>query len=76
MDFPLIVLAATIAVYWATVSLFAIFRRLLHGHSAGIFPRQRFERRLWRLFVPLIGVWLTLPWLALALDTPGLAMPA
>lgn len=77
MDFPLSILAGTISTYWGTVVLFALYRRLRHGHSAGVIPRNRAERRIWRMLVPAVGGWLALPWLAAGLhDTPGIAVPA
>ncbi len=76
MDFPLFVVASTISTYWATVALLVVYRRLRHGHSAGVLPRQRYERRLWRLIAPVVLAWVTLPWLGLASDVPGLALPA
>lgn len=76
MDFPLLVVATTISTYWLTVALFVAFRRFLHGQSAGVVPRQRVERRLWRLVLPVLGGWIALPWLALALQLPGIAVPA
>jgi protein-S-isoprenylcysteine O-methyltransferase Ste14 len=75
MDFPLLVLAMTITTYWTTVSLFVLNRRLRHGQSAGVFPRQRVERRLWLLAVPVCAGWIALPWLGLTLAAPGLALP-
>jgi protein-S-isoprenylcysteine O-methyltransferase Ste14 len=76
MDVPLLLLATTITTYWSTVVLLVIYRRLRHGHSAGVIPRQRFERRLWRLIVPVFLGWVNLPWLALNVQIPGLALPA
>jgi protein-S-isoprenylcysteine O-methyltransferase Ste14 len=76
MDFPLLTAVATITTYWATVCVFVVYRRLRHGHSAGLLPRQRYERRLWLLAVPVFAGWIALPWLALALATPNLALPA
>jgi protein-S-isoprenylcysteine O-methyltransferase Ste14 len=76
MDFPLLVVATTISTYWLTVALFVAFRRVLHGHSAGVIPRQRVERRLWRLVLPVLAGWIALPWLALSLQLPGIALPA
>jgi protein-S-isoprenylcysteine O-methyltransferase Ste14 len=75
MDVPLLVLASTISVYWTTVVLLVLYRRMLHGHSAGVIPRQRFERRLYRILLPVFLAWITLPWLAVSLDLPGLALP-
>jgi protein-S-isoprenylcysteine O-methyltransferase Ste14 len=76
MDFPLLVVATTISTYWLTVALFVAFRRLLHGQSAGIVPRQRVERRLWRLVLPVLAGWIVLPWLGLSLHLAGFALPA
>jgi protein-S-isoprenylcysteine O-methyltransferase Ste14 len=75
MDIPLFILATTISVYWSTVLVLVVYRRLQHGHSAGVFPRQRAERRLWRLIGPVWLGWNTLPWLALTLHLPVLALP-
>jgi protein-S-isoprenylcysteine O-methyltransferase Ste14 len=76
MDVPLFILATTITMYWGTVVMLVIYRRLRHGHSAGVIPRQRYERRLWRLIVPVFLGWISLPWLALNLHVPGLTLPA
>jgi protein-S-isoprenylcysteine O-methyltransferase Ste14 len=75
MDVPLLVLAATISMYWTTVVLFVVHRRLRHGHSAGVIPRQRFERRLYRILLPVFLGWISLPWLARTLPVWGLALP-
>jgi protein-S-isoprenylcysteine O-methyltransferase Ste14 len=75
MDFALLVLASTISIYWTTVVLLVVYRRLRHGHSAGVIPRQRFERRLYRILLPVFLAWITLPWLAMSVHVPGLALP-
>jgi len=76
MDVPLLVLASTISIYWTTVVLLVVYRRLRHGHSAGVIPRQRFERRLYRILLPVFLAWIALPWLALSIRVPpGLALP-
>ncbi len=75
MDLPLLVLAFTISIYWATVVLLVIYRRVRHGQSAGVVPRQRFERRLYRILLPVFVAWIALPWLALSVRVPGLALP-
>jgi protein-S-isoprenylcysteine O-methyltransferase Ste14 len=76
MDFPLLVVATTISTYWLTVALFVAFRRVLHGQRAGVIPRQRVERRLWRLVLTVLAGWIALPWLALSVQLPGIALPA
>lgn len=60
-DLPLFVLALTVSLYWATVLLLVAYKRLRHGQSAGVVPRQRFERRLWRAMLPVVGSWIALP---------------
>src|SRR5437763_13145501 len=76
MDVPLLAVACTISIYWTTVVLLVIYRRLRHGHSAGVIPRQRFERRLYRILLPVFLGWIALPWLAGSLQLAGLALPA
>jgi protein-S-isoprenylcysteine O-methyltransferase Ste14 len=75
MDVPLLVLAITISTYWSTVALLVFYRRIRHGHSAGVIPRQRFERRLYRILLPVFLGWITLPWLGRSLDVWGVALP-
>ena len=75
MDVPILVIASTVSAYWATVVLLVVYRRLRHGHSAGVIPRQRFERRLYRILLPVFLAWIVLPWLALSVRMPGLAVP-
>lgn len=63
-DVPLFALAVTVCLYWATVVALVIHKRFRHGRAAGLVPRNRYERRLWLLIVPVIGAWLVLPFLA------------
>jgi protein-S-isoprenylcysteine O-methyltransferase Ste14 len=74
-DGPLLVLATTICTYWGTVALLVLYKRLRHGGRAGLKPRRGFERRLWRLIVPVVGAWILLPLLA-AQGWSWLAVPA
>jgi protein-S-isoprenylcysteine O-methyltransferase Ste14 len=76
MDFPLLVVAGIVTLYWNTVLLLALYRRLQHGHRSGVVPKQRFERRLWRVIVPVVGGWIWLPWVAVGVSIPGLRLPA
>ncbi len=75
MDVPLLILATTISTYWSTVVLLIFYRRLRHGHSAGVIPRSA-SSRLWRILVPVVCGWITFPWLAAKLHVIGLAVPA
>lgn len=76
MDVPLVTLALTISIYWTTVVVLVIYRRLRHGHSAGVIPRQRFERRLYRILLPVFVAWVALPWVAMSTHIPWLGLPA
>ncbi len=75
-DVPLAALVVTVWAYWATVILLALYQRLRNGRSAGLLPRQRYERRLWRMIAPVVGAWLVLPALAGSSGLPGLRLPA
>src|SRR5581483_4839865 len=75
-DIPLRTLIVTVCSYWATVLLLAVYQRLQHGRSAGILPRQSYERRLWLLIVPVVAAWVVLPIVAGANRLPWLGLPA
>ena len=53
-DGPLVLLALTVAMYWATVAMLVLAKRLRHGRSAGLVPSHAYERRLWVLIVPVV----------------------
>jgi protein-S-isoprenylcysteine O-methyltransferase Ste14 len=74
-DGPLFVLVLTVCSYWGTVILLVLYKRLRHGQSAGVLPRQRFERRLWRAMLPVVGAWIALPLLAAGSGFAWLAVP-
>lgn len=75
-DLPLLILAATVCAYWATVIGLAVHKRLRHGRGAGVWPRQRAERVLWLLIGPDVLAWIALPVLACADRASWLAPPA
>jgi protein-S-isoprenylcysteine O-methyltransferase Ste14 len=74
-DIPLLLLATTVCTYWSTVLLLVVVKRLRHGRSAGLVPKQRYERRLWRLILPVVGSWIALPILALTGAHAWLELP-
>jgi protein-S-isoprenylcysteine O-methyltransferase Ste14 len=74
-DVPLAVLALTVCMYWGTVVAMVVYKRLRHGRSAGLVPRNRFERRLWRIILPVVGAWIALPILAGNGASPWLELP-
>jgi protein-S-isoprenylcysteine O-methyltransferase Ste14 len=43
----------------------AVVNRWRHGRSAGFWPKNRVERLIWPVWVPVIALWIVLPWLAL-----------
>src|SRR3954468_18699296 len=75
-DLPLFFLACTVVLYWATILLLVLAKRLRHGRSAGLLPSHAYERRLWVLIVPVIVAWLVLPVLAARNHTPWVHVPA
>jgi protein-S-isoprenylcysteine O-methyltransferase Ste14 len=74
-DLPLFLLACTVVAYWGTVMLLVLARRR-HGRSAGLLPRDAYERRLWLLIVPVVVAWVLLPILAGKNHTPWVRLPS
>lgn len=75
-DIPLLLLTATVWAYWLGVAIMiARVRRQTHK-SVGVVPEQRIERLMWVVWVPLIALWLALPYLAQTSLHPWLAVPA
>ena len=75
-DAPLFVLTLTVVLYWATVALLVLAKRLRHGRSAGVVPSHPFERRLWFLIVPVVAAWILLPILAADDRIPWVSVPS
>jgi protein-S-isoprenylcysteine O-methyltransferase Ste14 len=75
-DIPLTLLTATIWAYWIRVGVMVVRARRRDGHLAGLVPRQRLERLMWIVWVPLVAAWMVLPLLGLTTRTTGaLAVP-
>jgi protein-S-isoprenylcysteine O-methyltransferase Ste14 len=74
-DLPLFLLACTVVLYWGTVMLLVLAKRLRHGHSAGLLPSDAYERRLWLLIVPVVVAWVVLPILATRSHSPWISLP-
>ena len=74
-DVPLVVLIATVWLYWAWVARMVIRQRRRHRREVGIVPEQRVERYMWLIWVPLVGLWMYLPYAALTRSRPPLALP-
>jgi len=76
-DFPGIILTATIWAYWLGIGAMIVRVRRKARGSAGVVPHQRIERLMWIVWVPLIGAWNVLPYLALVRrESPLLHPPA
>ena len=74
-DRPLFLLACTVALYWGTVLLLVLAKRLRHGRSVGLLPTHAYERRLWLLIVPVVVAWVLLPILAGKSHSPWIRLP-
>ncbi|MGH8852047.1 MAG: methyltransferase family protein [Casimicrobiaceae bacterium] len=75
IDVPALVLTATIWVYWFTVGAMVVRARRRTRQLAGLVPEQPLERGIWLVLVPLIVLWIVLPWLALTRTQAFLAVP-
>jgi protein-S-isoprenylcysteine O-methyltransferase Ste14 len=64
-DLPGVLLTATIWAYWFGVGLMILRARRETHRLAGLVPEQTLERFMWILWVPLVALWLVLPYLAL-----------
>ena len=74
-DIPLVLLTTTVWAYWLGVAIMiARVRRRTHK-SVGVVPEQRIERVMWIVWVPLVALWLALPYLAQTSGHPWLAVP-
>jgi protein-S-isoprenylcysteine O-methyltransferase Ste14 len=61
--------------YWGTVAVLALHKRLRHGRSSGLLPRHAYEWRLWAIIVPVVLAWIILPVLACDERLPWLRLP-
>lgn len=75
IDIPAFALTATVWVYWFTVGAMVARARRRTRQLAGLVPEQPLERWLWLVLVPVVVLWMALPWLALTRTQPLLAVP-
>src|SRR4051812_26111329 len=75
-DFPLVVLIATIWTYWFSVGAMVIRIHRKTRKLVGVVPKQRLEQYMWLVWVPLVALWIVLPFLALSRTEPPLRIPA
>ncbi len=74
-DLPAVITAATIAAYWVGVGIM-IVRVKRHSREVPILaPRQPLERLMGLIWIPVVALWIALPWLAQSGTRGLLAMP-
>lgn len=82
LDFPLLLLAATISAYWLGVGVMIVRVRRATRRSGDLASEQRVERLrerpgiMWMIWVPLVAAWIALPYLALTKTAGIVALPA
>ncbi|HKC44298.1 MAG TPA: isoprenylcysteine carboxylmethyltransferase family protein [Burkholderiales bacterium] len=74
-DFATTLLTITIWTYWLCVVFMIVRIRRRTHRLAGVVPEQRAERLMWLIWVPLVGCWLVLPYLAGTQAHGALAVP-
>ena len=75
-DLPAIITTATICAYWFGVGVM-IVRVKRHSRAIPILsPKLPLERFMGVIFVPMVALWIILPWVAQTSSQPLLAMPA
>ena len=75
-DIPLLIVALTVCAYWLRVGAMVFHARRRRHHDVGMIPERPVERAMWLVFVPLVLLWCTLPWLGLTRESGQLALPA
>lgn len=75
-DLPCIVLAATVWAYWACVGAMTIRVRRRTRKLSGIVPSQGVEQLMWVVWVPLVVLWMVLPYVAAAASSLPWQLPA
>ena len=75
-DVPLVVLIGTVWAYWLGVGVMVVRVRRRQRKLVGLVPEQRVERYMWLVWVPLVALWVFLPYAALTRSQPWLALPS
>ena len=75
-DLPCIVLAATVWAYWACVGAMTIRVRRRTRKLSGIVPSQGVEQLMWVVWVPLVVLWMVLPYVAAGASSLPWQLPA
>jgi protein-S-isoprenylcysteine O-methyltransferase Ste14 len=64
-DIPLALLTATVWTYWIIVGVMVVRMGRKTRRRAGFVPEQPQEQLMWVVWVPLVLLWMGLPWAAL-----------
>ena len=75
MDLPAAVLTATIGAYWLCVGVMIVRVRRKQRKHSGVVPKQRLERLMWLVWVPVVIAWIVLPYLASTRSSETWAIP-
>jgi len=67
-DLPGVLLTATIWTYWFGVGLMILRARRETHRLGGLVPEQPLEQFMWIVWLPLVVLWILLPYLALVRD--------
>lgn len=71
-EFPALILAVVVLAYWGRVGAMSARIRRRTRTLSGVVPEQGIERLMWLFFLPVVALWIALPWLA-AFRSAGLA---
>jgi protein-S-isoprenylcysteine O-methyltransferase Ste14 len=79
MDVPGIILTATVVTYWcgACAMIVRVRRhaRRHHNPAVSVMPKQPLERAMGLVWLPVIALWMLLPWLSLTRSAAPLGLP-
>jgi protein-S-isoprenylcysteine O-methyltransferase Ste14 len=74
-DIPVYMLTVTIWTYWIGAGIMVVRVRKMIRRLPGVVPEQRLERVMWLIWIPLIILWLVLPFLAITQHHGLLGVP-
>jgi protein-S-isoprenylcysteine O-methyltransferase Ste14 len=74
-DFPAIITTATVWAYWFGVGVMIVRVKRHSRKTAILTPAQPLERAMGLIWVPVVILWIVLPWLAQTRTQSWLAMP-
>jgi protein-S-isoprenylcysteine O-methyltransferase Ste14 len=75
-DLPVTITAITVWTYWICVVILVIRSHLRFRTAAGAVPHTSGERRMWRLWMPVVLAWQVLPLLSAAVTNPVFGLPS